>query len=263
MSIIKKKIKYTGNDTSIKFSIGGIDGLVGYQQEIENLTTNTGINLINPTNDVEKRKYKLDPGISLTRFRFDFNDMPFFTNIGFTLNEIQENANSFANSFFIFDYYDSYNPNTQIKLFTTYITKLVTYPYYISYYPVSSSTSQIYYWYVPVSYISAQTGNTSTCYLKFSFYNAKTGKIIPFYNLYNSNLLTPEKLYFKVELNHVNKTWKVINTEDYFVRAISFTTSSAYMDRINNTYEKFDNIIQTYPTGNSYNYKTNKYINIS
>lgn len=263
MSIIKEKIRYNGKDSSIKINIGGASEFIGYQQEIDNLTNNIGIELVNPANDVEKRKYKLDPAISLTRFRFDFNDMPFFTDIGFTLDEIINNAKSFANSFFILDFYNDYNPYTQTKIFTTYITKLGIYPIYVPYYPVSSNTSQIYYWYVPLSYINIQTSNTSTCYLKFSFYNAKTGNIIPFYNKYNVSLLTPEKLYFKAELNHVNRTWKILDTVDYFVHAISFTTSSAYTDRINGTYEKYENVEQTYPAGNSYDYKTNKYVNIS
>lgn len=256
MSIIREKIRYIGNDMLIKFSIGNNDGFVGYQQEIDNLTELTSNELINPVTDVEKRKYKFDSSAELVKFKFYFNGDPFFTQAGFTLNEILENSKSFANSFFILDFYNNYNPYIQTKIFTTYITKLTNVPYY----PVSSSTSQIYYWYVPVSYITTQTGNTSIGYIKFSFYNAKTGKITLFYNANNANLSTPEKMYFKAELNHNNKTWKILNLIDFFAEGIDISTTSKYSERIDNTNSTIDNTTQIYPTGNAYDYKTNTYV---
>jgi hypothetical protein len=255
MSIIREKIKYIGSNMSVKFTIGNNDDFIGYQQEIDNLTELTGNELINPVVDVEKRKYKFDISAEIVIFKFSFNGQAFFTQAGFTLDEILGNSKSFANSFFILDYYNDYNPYTQTKIFTTYITKLTNIPYY----PVSSNTSQIFYWYVPESYISTQTGETSIGYVKFSFYNAKTGKITLFYNKNNAELSTPEKMYFKSELNHKNKTWKILNLIDFFAEGIDISTTSKYSERIDNTFSKFDSTTQVYPSGNSYNYKTNTY----
>lgn len=120
--------------------------------------------------------------------------------------------------------------------------------------------SQFYYMYVPISYIDAHTGTTTTGYVKFTFYNAKSGKIIQFYNNANNTLLTPEKMYFKMELNLVDKKWKFLNIlNGNTLDARQLMNSGAYDTRIDNTFVKFDAIKQTFPTGTIHSYLTNKY----
>jgi len=255
MSIIRERIKLTGQDISgITFTLGSNDSFLGYQQEIDNLTQATMLDLVNPVVDVETRKFKM---FGHTIFSFMFNNVPLFTAAGFKPSEISGNSLNMLNSFFTLDFYDTYNPNTQVKIFTTYLTKIGIVPVY-SLYP--NADNQLYYWYVPQSFVDIQTGTTTIGYVKLSFYNAKSGRTTIFYNQVNAALLTPEKMYFKAELNVVNKTWKFLNLVSDKVDARSMTTSAAYSQRIENTYGKYDNTKQLYPSGSTYNYKTNKYI---
>jgi hypothetical protein len=111
--------------------------------------------------------------------------------------------------------------------------------------------------------MDAQTGSTATGYVKFSFYNAKTGAVMPFYNYYNANApigLTPEKLYFKAELNVSNKTWKFLNLQSDIVDARQLMNNAAYDTWVDNTFAKFDTTKQVFPTGTTHSYITNKYI---
>jgi hypothetical protein len=259
MSIIKEQIRALGLDTHFEIGISSDDGFLGYQQEIDNLTQRTMLELVNPVNDVEKRKFKPSSTPNLTIYQFFFNGINSFEGAGFTENEILSASSNMLNSFFILDFYDTYNPNTQNKLFTSYLTKLTTGPVY--YVLSNKNLNQLYFWYVPTSYINIQTGSTTVVYLKLSFYNAKYGNVSTFYNNYNAALTTPEKLYFKCELNLVDKTWKFLNLNSYHVvNAQELTTSVAYNSRVDKTFVKYDATNQDFPSGNTYYYKTNKYI---
>ena len=48
-------------------------------------------------------------------------------------------------------------------------------------------------------------------YAKFSFFNAKYGITTLFFNSDNVSLTTPKKMFFEVELNRNDKTWKIIS----------------------------------------------------
>ena len=255
MSLIQEKIRNIGVDSSLRIALSSNNNFIGYQQEIDELVKNTASDLINPVIDVEKRKFKLTPTVPFINFSFYFNNNISFTGATFTPTEISGNSINKLNSFFIFDFYDTYDPNTQIKLFTTYLTKLGQYPVY----RISSSLDQIYYFYVPVSYIESLTGLTSIVYLKLTFYCAKTGKIIQFYNSNNAGYFTAEKMYFKVELDLVNKMWKILNIINFNVIAKELMNSSLYSKRINDTYNKYSGSTQQYPSGSTYVYKINKY----
>jgi len=275
MSIIKERVRFnsnligisgntniiTGNTINFKFSLGLKDNFIGYQQEIDSLTSFTTIDLVNPVVDEEKRKFKLNPlPDSTITLQFKFysgtSSPPYqtsFKNAGFTDNEINQNNFNLLNSFFILDFYNTYDINTQIKIFTTYLTKKGATPIYSI---NANINNQLYYWYVPISYM---TGTTAIGYVKFSFFNAKTGKLTLFYNENNITPETAEKLFFKVELNQVNKTWKFLTSQYPIINAKEFINSTQYINRINNTYDKFDNLSQTYPTGNTFNYLEGNY----
>jgi hypothetical protein len=263
MSIIQERIRNVGADINLKISFSSNDSFTGYQQEIDNLTQVTSLDLVNPVVNGEMRKFKMLPTVLLTQYQYYFNNFNTFLSAGFTTDDIANNTVAVQNSFFILDYYDSFDPYTQNKIFTTYLTKILTGVNKTPVYNVSAATgNQFYYWYVPVWYMEAQTGTTATGYIKLSFYNAKTGKIQLFYNNYNiANPIgrTPEKMYFKAQLDIVNRTWKFLNVTNGQVVAKELTTSIAYNDRVDNTYGTVDNIAQTYPSGTTYNYTTNKY----
>lgn len=253
---IKEKKLNNGLDGYIRISLSSSDEFLGHQQEIDNLTKFKSDDLVNPVVDVEKRKFKLDPSIASTLIKFYFSGSTSFVNAGFTNSEISGDSRNIKNSFFILDFYDSFDPNVQNKIFKTYLTKLDYEPVYNI---TDNLSNQLYYWYVPVSYIVGNTGNTVTGYVKFSFYNAKTGSLTIFYNNDNNALTTPEKYYFEVYLNFSNRTWKFKNNN---VNAIEqkYTGAINYNNRVNDTFDKVSLEKQVFPTGNTYNYRTNRYL---
>ena len=255
MSVVQEKIRNIGVDSSIRIALSSNDNFIGYQQEIDKLTEYTAIDLVNPAIDIEKRKFKLSPTVPYINFLFYFNNSLSFTGATFTPTEISSNSINKLNSFFIFDFYDTYDPNTQIKLFITYLTKIGQYPAYT----ISSRLDQIYYFYVPVSYIESLTSSIGIVYAKLTFYCAKTGKITQFYNDKNVGYSTAEKMYFKVELDVYNKTWKFLNLTYSNAIAKELMTSTLYSKKINDTYAKYNGSTQQYPIGSTYVYETNKY----
>lgn len=262
MSIIKERVRLNNRDINLKIRLCSDDAFTGYQQEIDNLTTITTNSLINPVSDAEVRKFKYFTN-DVTTLRFYFynsttdTSLSFFTN--FTGSELARKSPNVANSFFILEYYDSYDIYEQNKIFTTYLTKIGITPNYII-----NSNSQFYNWYIPTSYIESQTGNTVTGYTKFSFYNAKNGRISVFYNNDYESDSTSKRMYFKTILNRVNKTWE-IQTPSYSslhainAKELKFTTYSKYSERVNDTIDRFENLAQSFPTGNTFNFVDGSY----
>lgn len=269
MSIIKEIVKQSnssGATFNFKLSISNNNKFTGYQQEIDNLTQYTSTDLVNSVVDGETRKFGYANQSPLV-IKFDFFSIlvgtgaysstfssppsPVF-NIGsnmFTTDEITSNSDNFLNSFFMLDFYDSYDINNQTKIFRTYLTKKGTEPVYNI-----DVNNQLYYWYVPISYL---TGTTRIGYVKFSFYNAKYGTTALFYNKDNESLLTPERLYFKAELNILNKTWYFISPYSS-ITAKEFSNNPLYVNRVNATYSNYNVTQQTYPTGNTLTYSSGK-----
>src|ERR1035437_3649942 len=250
MSIIKEKIRFDGRNMNFKFSLGSNDNFIGFQQEIDSLMQSTTNDLINPAVDAEERRFKLNPIPSNTitlQFKFSNLSLINFIAAGFTQNEIDQNDTNLLNSYFILDFYNTYDINTQTKIFTTYLTKLSKFPIYSI-----STNNQLYYLYVPISYINGQTGTIVTGYTKFSFFNAKNGTTTLFYNENNESFTTPEKLFFKTELNLINNTWKFITPSYPIIDVKEIINNALYIKRINDTYDNFDNLQQTYPSGNTF-----------
>lgn len=267
MSIIRERIRLNNQDINLKIRLSSNDAFTGYQQEIDNLTTITTNSLINPVSDAEVRKFKYFTN-DTTTLRFYFYNSITDTSLslfnGFTASELASRSSNVTNSFFILEYYDSYDIYEQNKIFTTYLTKISTVPVY-----VVNSNNQLYNWYIPISYIESQTGSTNTItgYTRFSFYNAKTGKVNIFYNNDYESDTTSKRMYFKTILNKLNKTWE-IQTPSYTslhainAKELKFTTYQKYSDRINDTFENFENLAQSYPTGNTFDYTNGSYFTI-
>ena len=261
MPIIKEQIKFIGDNMNLKINLSSDDNFLGYQQEIDNLTQVVSVDLINPEIDVEERRYKYANATPLT-LKFQFynqtanNYQADFISAGFTGDEILSSSMNMLNSFFILDFYDTYDPNTQVKILRTYITKIgLSSTYLIG----PTYPNQIYCRYIPVDYIKAHTGATTAIgYTKFSFYNAKDGSISLFYNLSNGSLSTPEKMYFKSQLDFLNKTWRFILTSNT-ATARELTTSPLYNQRVNDTVDNINNEEQNYPQGSAFDFVNGKY----
>ena len=280
MSIIREKIRFnsslvgtsgttgttlTGHSMNLIISLGSCENFTEYGEDIDNLTQFTVLGLVNPVIDGEVRRFKLNPiPNSYITLIFKFYNVTattyqtLLTAAGFTTNEINNNDLNILNSFFILDFYDTFDLNSQAKIFTTYLTKLNN----LLIYTIGvSNSNQLYPWYIPLSYIlpNAQTGSTAIGYVKLSFYNAKTGNITPFYNQDNESLTTPERIFFKVQLDLINMTWKFLTASYPTITAKEIANNVLYIDKVNNTVDSMDNLQQNPPSGNTYNYKTNNY----
>lgn len=263
MPVIKETIKQNNLDVTLKINLGSGINLSGFQQEIDNLTELTKDELINPIidNEVRRFQYKSENGAVNLTFYFSNTPQPLFSHAGFSPSEIIVGSPIITNSFFIMDYYDTYDSYTQTKIFSTYLTQILSgvnkQPNYKIY---SDTINQFYNWYVPLSFINSQTGSTIIGYTNFSFYNAKFGKVTLFFNKDNENILTPEKMYFKTELDLINKTWRFLGLPTNNANAYEISSTSAYVTRINNTIGNFVNTKQTYPTGNTFQTTTGTYV---
>jgi hypothetical protein len=266
MSIIKERVLYNSGDINLKIPVSVIEGFTGQQQEIEKLTSFSATDLVNPVTDGEVRRFKHFRDTStILEFQFYSTAFGLYSNLltvpGFTTNELTLKNVKVLNSFFILEFYDSFNIYNQNKIFTTFLTKITTSNNQARY-SVNSNENQFHYWYIPQSYIDAQTGLTTIGYTKFSFYNAKTGKIQSFINSDNASLKTSEKLYFKTRLNLSNMTWVFLTSSNtlYTAKEIPANLNASYNDKINKTVDNFDNLQQAYPTGNTFNYIDGRYL---
>ena len=274
MPLIREQILYTGNDINFNIALNSNDSLLGLEQEIDALTQVTGNNLINPIVDGENYRFKNDVNGDVnvltfyyTQYGTTYNNV--YSSAGFSFDDIAFNSPAMLNSFYIFDYYDSYNINTQIKIFTSYITKIWGLgkrtmnngiPDIVTTIGTGSNV-QIYSQYVPVWYYNnlINSGATSiTGYTKISFYNAKTGQIILFRNPVYESSSTPQKMYFTTKLDLINKTWKFINPATD-INAKQLWASNDYIARINSTFTTTNNGKVSYPKQTTFNYITGKY----
>ena len=278
MFIIREKIRFnntlvgfsgsttgfTGTTMNLKISLSSNDNLIDYQQEIDNLTQVTSLDLVNPVIDGEERRFKLNPNPTTNiTLIFQFYNVTgstyqtLFTAAGFTSNEINFNDDKLLNSFFILDFYDTFDINSQTKIFTTYLTKVLASTGGTQYMIGADNNNQFYRWYVPISYF---TDSTMIGFVKFSFYNAKTGKITTFFNADNVNLTTPEIMFFKTQLDLTSMTWKFLTTSYPIITAKEIINNTLFTDKVNNTVTNMNNLQQNPPSGNTYNYKTNTYL---
>ena len=265
MSIIKERILNTGTDMNLKINLGSHDNFFGYQQEIDGLTQVTTNNLINPPTDMEVVRFAMTADVISTKFSFSFYQAisspqrkANYTYAGFT-SGADPSGKAKQNSFYIMDFYDSYDVYTQRKIFSTYLTKLGTTP--SSLYTVDSKSDQLFYWSIPRYYLNEQTGTTCIAYVRFTFINALLGETTLFYNnLASISFKSAEKMHFKVESDLRKKTWTVLNTTLSTIYAYELAGSTAYINRINDTYPKTKDIQQKYPSGNTFNYVTGDYL---
>ena len=262
MPIIKEKIKFNNQDVNLTFGLSGVNQISGYQQEIDGLTEDAKDELINPIVDNEVRRFIFEPNdIAILGFYFD-SDSPHvdFEYAGFTSTEIEDADTNMLNSFFIMDFYDSFDPYTQTKISTTYNTQIlegntsggVQIPGYVN---NNDKLTQFYYLNVPKTFIDAQTGHTATGYTKFSFYNAKYGLVHLFYNIAVSNagVTTPEKMYFKTTLNLYDMTWNITTGLFASVAIYEMPRTGAYVEKVNDAVDNFSNEQQQYPNGSVFN----------
>lgn len=286
MSIIKEKIQFTGRDINIKLNFGGGNNLYGYDQEVNSLLLGEANESINPYDDNEVLRFSLAPKppqfTGETRLFLEFyssvldeySDSLLYA--GFTENEVRNYEETLRNSFFIFDFYNNFNQYNQDKIVTRYFTKVnivgrlgrrrrgdnvsgVT----------IVNIPQVFYMNLPMNYLNETEDNILIGYLSIKFFNSKRSKLYQFYNndfhsgtafLTNS----PERMYFKTIINKENKTWTVdtpsMQQDNPMIHGRELITSQAYIDKIDNTLDKLDNIKQQYPLGDAFDYRDQTYV---
>ena len=268
MPIIKERIKFENQDLKINLGVG--NNILGYQQEIDKLTENTKIKLTNPIVDNEVRRFVYGGNeIIYLFFYFSANGTTYVNSFGstgakFSSTQISDYSDKIRNSFFTMDFYDSFDDYTQSRIFSIYQTQILdgetsgSTP--IPKYKITND-NQFYCWYVPKTFIDKhlETGATTiTAYVKFSFYMARYGKVRLFYNKDNQSLKTPERMYFKVELNLVNMTWEFDSSGNQ--KAYQLPITNLYSQKVNDAVENFDNKQQEYPDDNTFDSETGHYI---
>lgn len=269
MSVVKERIKFNGLDLNIKFGIKGNEDVIGIQQEIDELTNETKTDLINPIVDGEVRRFKYDPSINGAELKFFFsNDLSQYSNTfqyaGFSTSEILNLNTKLLNSFYIIEIYDTYDPFTQTKILTNYMTKISdgenNGSFQIPYYKISvNNKNQLYYLHVPKSSIDSMYGATKYLYMKLTFFNAIDGSVSLFYNKENELLSTAEKMYFKIRINKNTLTWRFINKYYPNISAFELSPNSAYVNRVKNTVNAQDVKKQNYPAGVVFDHTTGTY----
>jgi len=255
MPIIKERIKNNTQDIFLTIDLGVGNNLNGYQQEIDELTEDTKEELINPVIDYEVERFKhLPANTSVLIFKFSnaagTATENSFEYAGFSSSEIEDADDVVLNSFFIMDFYDTYDVYTQTKIFTTYNTLILDgetsggepIP---KYYVRDSTINQFFYQYVPKSFLNTQTGSTITGYVKFSFYSAKYGFVSLFFNP-NNSASSPERMYFKTYLYPDTMEWKFDN---YTLTPTELSPNNSYVTKVNDAIDTFENLQQNPPEG--------------
>jgi len=255
--LIRKKIKPTGNDLNIQIPLSNESEFSGYQQEINDYTNIQTANSINDVTDGEVFKFTNTNGYNKS-MEFTFED---FLG-GFTIDDISKEKLNYLNSFYILDFFDSYSPINQTKIFSTYLTNLDRYSFRIFEFQPSF---QLFNLFVPIGYLDKNKITDDGKYIgycRFSFYNGKTGNIQIFYNNDDKSKSTPEKIHVKTEFNLFNGTWE-FNSRSIInglrLKLEELTNSQEYIERINNTVENYDNLQQNYPNNNTFDFETGEY----
>ena len=272
MSIRKEFVKYTGNDIKFQINLDINDGLLGLQQENNRYAQESAIKSINEERDVEVRTFKLtSENYKMYTYFWSSGStngrtirpsyQARYTTAGFSGEEVTEQQPNFLNSFYILDFYDTFDSNTQLRIYTTYLCRLGRNTSSI----ISlDSSSEFYKSRIPKYFLDAHTGSTITGYTRFSFYDAKQGKIRLFYNKDNEGYTTAERMYFTSVLNLDDRTISIrtdsITTNNRInLYEIKPEDNEQYLNRYNDTYNNYENLKQNYPSGTTFNFLTGKY----
>ncbi|MFW6242812.1 MAG: hypothetical protein ACOC2W_01500 [bacterium] len=244
--------KNNQNFINIKIPFSSNDEMFGYEQEVDDLTTDKSNELINPAIDGDVRRFKSEVYHDIT-FKF-YNGSDYESSydvIGMSDNDLDLRNQNILNSFYILDCYRSNNVMNRVRLFRTYVNNIIRDDHESKI--TTTDNKEFNNWYVPINLINDNLDNgTFTCYTSLSFYNGVNGMLITFRD--NTNNDTP-KLYFKTEINVIDKTWKIVDD----VNTLHELVSESYDDKINNSISNLDNYRPNTPDGNIFDHTNGTY----
>jgi hypothetical protein len=269
MQVIREKILLNNQENNLKINLFNNTKEYGIYKEVSDLLENEETNSINKHIDYEKRLFKYtDNTYCLIYLHFGQDAINLSTlsweDAGFNNEDIMYNKQTYKNSFIIFDIFNTFDFRIQKKLSTNYITKLGNSPNFnlgMSIQHPIYSDIQLSNIYIP-EYIL--TKNISTVYGRLSFFNAKTGKITMFLNNNYNSIITPEKMYCKIRIDDENKKWEFLDLHNNTIIFKELLNNDEYVNKINNTIIKKNEIKQQYPSKDdnkfiTFDYKTGKY----
>ena len=280
MSISKEKLVLTNEDINIKINIGGINDLLGIDEEIDNFSVETQKKSINPVSDNEVKTFKHGKTADFIMEFYSLTVSPpyywsnIFTHAGFSDSEIINYDLSLRNSFFILDFFDTYITNERIKIFTKYYTKIadIGEPYDITQHEKIvqiTNNHQLNHIQIPHNFLSNFTEDEITIYMRVLFYNGKTGNLIPFYNIQYFNesenkftINTEKRMFFTVKLDQNNLHWWVENQDmtNHIHGREFYVDNSEYLEKLNKTNKNIKTIKPGYPIKQYFKYEDGTYV---
>lgn len=253
--LISQKIKRNISETtSIKLPIVGQSRMSGDQQEIDRFIDDQTNLSINAVDDGEKFLYKQRLG---TAYRFAFYNA--FTqdyNIslveeGFSQDQISGGSEAIQNSFFIAQYYDSFDLDNQTLLHSSYFNGY-------RFYREGESTdygidvieqTEFANIYLSENFINQQVDDEFDIYVRYYFFNSKTGDVIPFLAEENETLKTSERLFYTVTVNKAQRNFEVNAATPVVAKEI---ISVSYKQKISDDVEKLPRERQNPPAGQAF-----------
>lgn len=188
-----------------------------YDDNVESIINEELSKNINPIVDIEISKYKLDINDD---FKISFvvsgsND--YITSTLFNYDNIINLSPTFYNSFWIIDYYDTFNNQIQNKLYTQFykperkiVNNILDSKISINFKDNNSITNNDY---SNIFIPNNKNLSSNIIYLKFRFFCAKTGKIFNFKKLNLTNIYNEIDYYFQVTIDNISKKY-YISTDD-------------------------------------------------
>lgn len=254
---MKFTIIKSSNDKKLVIPFGGVNNLLGYDDDMERLVSNETDNSINNETDLEVRRFK-----SLSN---DFDMLFYFWNgvlyqnpssqtslapLDFAANGLDEKSNEVRNSFYVIQIFDSFDEDTQTKLHTGYFNG---YDYILrspssglSTNYVIDNDSEFLSLYIQNNFLEGKSGLV-TLYAKFYFYSAQSSKFYPF--SYIQTPTTVQDIYIPItfDLNTYTYTYPTSSIISFYE-----ITNPAYATLVNDTVDSIPVQQTKYPSGNTF-----------
>jgi len=226
MEYHKFKVRLDQNDKNLILPIKIGWDFLNRGNSIEKYESDILPEIINPETDFETKRFSFK-GSEITKttdinysfkFRSNNNWLSNYNIAGFTNNEIKFNANSFSNSFFKLDLYDSPDIKGQKNYITiiipTYESKIINggviSDFKLNF--IRNSEGYFIYWLKDRSYI-----DISEFYMSAKFFNAKIGRFVRFLTRPQNNTGSSSEFnfnsqnyfYYKIKLDYDNMNYEV------------------------------------------------------
>lgn len=254
---MKFTIKQSSNDKKLVIPFGGINNLLGYDDDMETLVSNETDNSINNETDLEVRRFKSAISTNFEMWFHFWNGLSYvFPNsqtslapLDFAANGLTSSSSEVRNSFFIIQIFDSFDEDIQKKLHTGYFngydftTRAGSSGLSTNY--VVDNDSEFLSLYIQNSFFEGMSGLV-TLYAKFFFYSAQSSKFYPFSNIQSPT--TVQSIYIPITFNLNTYTYTYpTNLIDFYE-----ITNPAYATLINDTVDSLPVQQTKYPSGNTF-----------